>query len=108
MQKTRRKFVMTAGLVAGGAALGGFQALAAGGPASAEREVTNTISRYGEAVKTTKNGTTAEYHVKVGSIEKFSNVFNPENLPFERIRVSEGNKMQFSHRGVDVTIVHLV
>ena len=107
MQHTRRKFVLTAGLVAGGAALGGVQALAAGGKSSTEREVDAVISRYGNAVKVTKDGAKAEYRVKVGSVKQFVEVFDPKSLPFEQIRVSDGNTMQFKHGGMDVTIVHL-
>ena len=107
MHNNRRKFMLTAGLVAGSAALGGVQALAAGKTSSPEREVEAVIASYGDAVKFTKQGTKAEYRVKIGSLERFAQTFDPGNLPFEQIRVGEGNTMHFNHGGVEITIVHL-
>ena len=110
MVNNRRRFLRTAGWVAGAAALGGFPLMASAPPASAaERKVSAVISRYGNCVKIRHNvDHTTEFTVRVHSLRRFSKVFDPRRLPFERIHVGPGNTLRFKHHGSEFTIVNLV
>ena len=42
------------------------------------------------------------------SQKRFAKTFDPQKgLPFEQIRISEGNTMKFTHGGIDFTIVNV-
>ena len=100
---------MGAGLIAGGAAVGGLSLFAGEtSSANAEREVAEVISSYGRSVEVTKKGEQSiEHRVKMRGIDQFVKTFDPKQLPFEKIQVCEGNVLRFSHGGVDFTLVNV-
>lgn len=101
--------MLGAGLIAGGAAVSGLS-LFAGEVSSvnAEREVAKVIASYGKSIKITKKGERAtEHRVQMNGVDKFVKAFDPKRLPFEKIKVCEGNVMKFSHGGVDFTLVNV-
>ncbi len=109
MLYNRRNFLSATGLAFGGAALGRLGLVASLTPDSAkEREVSDVLSRYGKSVRTTrKRGEATQFMVKVRSPEHFKKVFDPQNLPFERIYVGPNNTLHVNHRGVTFTIVNV-
>ena len=113
MLNNRRKFLVTTGFAAGGAALSGLRFIAIASEsrvAAAEREVSEVISQYGSSVKVTRNGGQAtEHRVKMRGHEQFAKTFDAQRgLPFERIYVAEGNTLRFKHRGVTFTLVNVI
>ena len=72
-----------------------------------EMEVFSTLSRYGRSVVVERKLlANTVFRVEVSSIAAFTDVFDPENLPFERIYVGSGNAMKVTHRGTEFTILN--
>jgi hypothetical protein len=110
MLNNRRRFIRTAGLIAGAAALSGLPLAASEPPAAsvAEREVSAVIGRYGSCIGISRDAVRAtEFKVKIHSARHFAKVFDPQHLPFERIYVGPENALKIKHGGAEFTIVNV-
>ena len=116
MRQDRRKFVIGAALVAGGAAAGGLHWVTRGpritAQNEAEEEVFSALRSYGEPIEIQRSGNDGRRVTLVAELEdhrEFMGVYaDREALPSDVTVRAEGNRLSFDHRGIAFTVEHRV
>lgn len=96
--------MLATGLVAGGAVLNGLGAVKSSTP---EGDVDRILSLYGSNLESSKasNGVN-HFNMKLTNHAKLCEVLSASDLPFDTIRVTMNNTLEFSHRGQKFSVSH--